>query len=474
MANGINWWKPGGILSQQQYFDPTKYGEKGSEITTPTLLGAGVLGDVPGKKGKIRRWNEISCPAGTQPNASNTACVPIQKTKVCPDGSLPPCGPSGSTTTETTQTCAQRGLVPDGMGGCKLDDGTTTTTTTTTTNDGCIYGQDKYGNCIDPTGGSDWYDVVAPGMEPWVGATGPEPGGGPEDWRGDSAGFGTDIGSRVGNAIVKENERGIRGLEFGGLSAQDEKDFQAALTAQRTTPSILSGQTGYYVPQGFDDFGAMSASGIQLFPNERSAPLSTQDFISAYSRPSKAVDQGILGLEAEREAVIDEVLARRRAEEFSGILAPQAPSVDQFEGIRTRQEERERAEEFTPFARKVPVDEFSDYRQQEAERHTEAVEEAQERRDNIRDSQAAEKASNKANAKSRAAQQRAEEAKGAAARANTAASKAKAQKAVNEAHKAMMAATTAGVKSITAKAKVSGGYQPSFKYTAGGGYTGGF
>ena len=353
-------WQAGGILNPQEYFGREEYGKLGPKITTPSLLGAGVLGDVAGKKGKIRRGNEIYCPTGTQPNASNTACVPITDVvKKCPDGTTgvwPNCKPIiGNTCPDGTT-----GVWPD----CKPIG----------EDRGCIYGRDKYGNCIDPTGKSDWYDYVAPGMEPWAKATGPEPGGGPEDWRGDSAGFGTDIGSRVGNAIVTENERGIRGLEFGGLSPQDEKDFQAALTAQRTTPSILSGQTGYYVPQGFDDFGAMSTPGIQSFPNERPAPLSTQDFLAQYSRPPKTVDQGILGPS-------QEAAAARRIEDVYGmdnILAPAPvkPVVD----------------------RGPSVDDFSDFEEQRVERQVEEAKEqskaqksAKKKLEKIKESQAADK-----------------------------------------------------------------------------------
>ena len=335
----INRLQFGGLLNPKESFGWEEYGQPGPQITTPSLLGAGVFGDVAGKK--LRTQRGLSCPTGTQPNASNTACVPIQKAKTtltCAqqglvDDGMGGCKSKGSTTITNT-TCAQRGLVSDGMGGCKRPDGTTTTTTT---NGGCIYGKDKYGNCIDPTGKSDWYDYVAPGMEPWAKATGPEPGGGPEDWRGPAAGFGTDIGSRVGNAVVGPDGR----LQFGGLTDAQK----AEIAGQNIGTSALAGQTGYYVPQGFDDFGAMSAPGIQLFPNERPAPLSAEDFIAQYSRPPKTVDQGILG-------PAQEAAAARRIEDVYGmdnILAPapvkyvpdRGPSVDDFSDFEEQRVERQ-------------------------------------------------------------------------------------------------------------------------------------
>ena len=68
-------WQSGGILKPQEYFGQEEYGRLGPKITTPSLLGAGVLGDVTGKK--LRTQRGLKCPTGTQPNASNTACVPI-------------------------------------------------------------------------------------------------------------------------------------------------------------------------------------------------------------------------------------------------------------------------------------------------------------------------------------------------------------------------------------------------------------
>ena len=150
-------WQAGGILNPQEYFGQEEYGRLGPKITTPSLLGAGVLGDVAGKKGKIRRGNEIYCPAGTQPNASNTACVPITDVvKKCPDGSLPPCGP-------TTQRCADGSLPPCGPTTQRCSDGSLPPCGPSDGNGKkCIYGKDQYGNCIDPTGGSDWDDYVDP------------------------------------------------------------------------------------------------------------------------------------------------------------------------------------------------------------------------------------------------------------------------------------------------------------------------
>ena len=101
----INRLQFGGLLNPRESFGWEEYGQPGPQITTPSLLGAGVFGDVAGKGPKTQRG--LKCPTGTQPNASNTACVPIQKTKVCPDGSLPPCGP-------TTQRCADGSLPPCG------------------------------------------------------------------------------------------------------------------------------------------------------------------------------------------------------------------------------------------------------------------------------------------------------------------------------------------------------------------------
>ena len=448
----INRLQFGGLLNPKESFGWEEYGQPGPQITTPSLLGAGVFGDVAGKK--LRTQRGLSCPTGTQPNASNTACVPIQKTGTCPAGTTgvwPNCTPikvSGGTCPPGT-TGVWPNCKPITGGGNTCPDGTTGVWPNCKPigeDRGCIYGRDKYGNCIDPTGGSDWYDYVDPGMEPWAKATGPEPGGGPEDWRGPAAGFGTDIGSRVGNAVVGPDGR----LQFRGLTDDD----RSVIAGQGMGTSDLAGALGYHVPQGFDDFGAMSAPGIQLFPNERPAPLSTEDFIAQYSRPSKTVEQGILGPDQEGAE------ARRIAEMQSEVYG--------MDNLLTP----------SPRARVTAGPTAAEIRNeasaQQGREQSQRMSEARDRLDDIKDSQAAEKASNKANEKSRAAQQKAEEAKGAAARANTAASKAKAQKAVNEAHKAMMAATTAGVKSIKAKAKVSGGYQPSFKYTAGGGYTGGF
>jgi len=102
----INRLQFGGLLNPTESFDWSEYKNAlGPAPTYPTLLGSGVFGDVAGKGPRTQRG--LKCPTGTQPNASNTACVPIQKTKVCPDGSLPPCGP-------TTQRCADGSLPPCG------------------------------------------------------------------------------------------------------------------------------------------------------------------------------------------------------------------------------------------------------------------------------------------------------------------------------------------------------------------------
>ena len=355
----INRLQFGGLLNPKESFGWEEYGQPGPEITTPSLLRSGVLGDVAGKGPRTQRG--LSCPAGTRPNASNTACVPITDVvKKCPDGSLPPCGP-------TTQRCADGSLPPCGPTTQRCSDGSLPPCGPSDGNGKkCIYGKDQYGNCIDPTGGSDWYDYVDPGMEPWAKATGPEPGGGPEDWRGPAAGFGTDIGSRVGNAVVGPDGR----LQFGGLTDAQK----AAIAGQNIGTSALAGQTGYYVPQGFDDFGAMSTPGIQSFPNERPAPLSTQDFLAQYSRPPKTVDQGILGPS-------QEAAAARRIEDVYGmdnILAPAPvkPVVD----------------------RGPSVDDFSDFEEQRVERQVEEAKEqskaqksAKKKLEKIKESQAADK-----------------------------------------------------------------------------------
>jgi hypothetical protein len=471
----INRLQFGGLLNPKESFGWEEYGQPGPKITTPSLLGAGVLGDVAGKKGKIRRGNEIYCPAGTQPNASNTACVPIRKTTTTTPTT------TKTTTTDTNTTCTQRGLVSDGLGGCKRPDGTTDGPITT--QDGCPQGwsRDQWGNC-HPTpittseeaknlfdqrwegkGPANIFTVAPPRVDPRTGQTISATGISMAD-AAKNYGLTPEESYRVTYSPYGAEERGQAAARGTWNPLSDPADLAARQTENLAAQGILS-QSAFTPVQPWQETPA-------------AAPLSTQDFLAQYSRPPKTVDQGILGLEAEREEVIDEVLARRRAEEFSGILPPPAPSVDQFEDVRKRQEQRERAEEFITPPR-VDVDEFSDYQQQETQRRTEDIEEARERSDNIQKSQTAEKESKKANKKSSVAQKKANVAKGAAARSGTAASKAKAQKAVNEAHSAMMAATTAGVKSINARAKVDKTVKrATFRYTpevkGGRGFVGGF
>ena len=76
-------------------FERSLYGEKGSFDPLPEVLGSGILGDVAGKKSRTQRG--LKCPTGTQPNAANTACVPIKKTGTCPAGTTgvwPNCTPT--------------------------------------------------------------------------------------------------------------------------------------------------------------------------------------------------------------------------------------------------------------------------------------------------------------------------------------------------------------------------------------------
>ena len=450
----INRLQFGGLLNPRESFGWEEYGQPGPQITTPSLLGAGVFGDVAGKK--LRTQRGLSCPTGTQPNASNTACVPIQKTKVCPDGSLPPCGPTTQRCADgslppcgpTTQRCADGSLPPCGP----KDKGLCTSGPRAGQRPHPVYGcsdtrQCQYGTYADgrckpkPLGPDkpgvgitvDGEVVQAPAGHYMPGHVG-DPSyymGADPNWAG---GIDYPVTGYTPELIAEQTR--MAGLLEGVGQPTDWRN-------------ILGGPLSYMDKSTGFDIG-------EIGPTTRlpTAPLSTEDFLAQYSRPSKTVEQGILGPDQEGAE------ARRIAEMQSEVYG--------MDNLLTP----------SPRARVTAGPTAAEIRNeasaQQGREQSQRMSEARDRLDDIKDSQAAEKASNKANEKSRAAQQKAEEAKGAAARANTAASKAKAQKAVNEAHKAMMAATTAGVKSIKAKAKVSGGYQPSFKYTAGGGYTGGF
>lgn len=75
MANGINWWEPGGIFSPKESFGREQYGLLGPEITTPTLLGSGIFGQTGGG----------GCQFGYHKNAAGN-CVPDTTTDGCPAG----------------------------------------------------------------------------------------------------------------------------------------------------------------------------------------------------------------------------------------------------------------------------------------------------------------------------------------------------------------------------------------------------
>ena len=270
-----------------EYFGRDQYGLLGQSIQQPSLLGSGTF---PWGGSTFTSTPTTTTSTNTTPNTTTTTNTNPTTTTTTNNGCTPPLVSDGrgGCKPPTGDECLPP-LVPDGSGGCKLP------------GSGCIYGRDKYGNCIDPTGDKDGYDYVAPNMERWVGSTGPEPEYG-------------DVfkdGGYVPDPSVTAN------LTAANKAALEEIN-RATTNYKSGILSPLSGQTGYYVPQGFDDFGSMSTPGIQLFPNERPAPLSTQDFLAQYSRPSKTVEQGILSPSQEAAAVGATPEARQRAEEFSG------------------------------------------------------------------------------------------------------------------------------------------------------------
>jgi hypothetical protein len=408
----INRLQFGGLLNPKESFGWEEYGQPGPQITTPSLLGAGVFGDVAGKK--LRTQRGLSCPTGTQPNASNTACVPIKKTGTCPTGTTgvwPNCTPikvKGGTcpagTTGVWPNCKpiKGNTCPDGTTGvwpnCKPIIGNTCPDGTTGVwpnckpigeDRGCIYGRDKYGNCIDPTGSPKSLFDERYKDKPYVTTA--------------------DIG------IVRQDPRTGQTITDTGISMAD------ALKNYDLTPEESYRVT--YSPYGAEERGQGAARGTWETPEDynnrriletfspraafapvqpwqetpvtapaAAAPLSTEDFLAQYSRPPKTVDQGILGLEAERAAVEEINRANQRASEFSNIWdVPDSPSVDQFEEAREREEATERAEEFAPSPRKVPVDEFADIKKQESKRTKERVESAKKDLAKIRKKQADEK-----------------------------------------------------------------------------------
>ena len=256
-------------------FERRMYGEKGLIDPLPKVLGSGILGDVAGKGPRTQRG--LKCPTGTQPNASNTACIPIKKTTT-----TAPITTTPITTTKTGLTCAQRGLVDDGMGGCKSEVGTTT-------NGGCIYGKDQYGNCIDPTGSPKSLFDERYKDKPYVTTA--------------------DIG------IVRQDPRTGQTITDTGISMAD------ALKNYGLTPEESYRVT--YSPYGAEERGQGAARGTWETPEdynnrrlletfsprtgftpvqpwkETPALLSTEDFLAQYSRPSKTVEQGILGPDQE-------------------------------------------------------------------------------------------------------------------------------------------------------------------------------
>tara|TARA_Y100000310_G_C20606926_1_gene775979 strand:- start:218 stop:1117 length:900 start_codon:yes stop_codon:yes gene_type:complete len=99
----------------------------------------------------------------------------------------------------------------------------------------------------------------------------------------------------------------------------------------------------------------------------------------------------------------------------------------------------------------------------------------QQREDDEREVEKTDRDSKKANTKAKSAQNTASKAKAKAKSNPTRSNEKAAAVAQNNAQKAVKAATTAGVAALTAKAKVDKTvYKPTFKYTAGGGFTGGF
>ena len=383
----INRLQFGGLLNPKESFGWEEYGQPCPKITTPSLLGAGVLGDVTGKK--LRTQRGLQCPAGTQPNASNTACVPIKKTGTCPAG-----------TTGVWPNCT-----PIKVGGGTCPAGTTGVWPNCT--------RIKVGNGTDPTCASLNKVGTYPNCRDPITTTDQQCGDGE---------VGRWPNCRPAQNLTEDDLKNLFDLRTDDPTtvADVGRVRQDPLTGQTITSTGLGGDyRTSYSPYGAEERGQGVARGTwnplsdpadlaarqaanlaaggtlpqsSFTPVQPAAPLSTQDFLAAYSRPSKTVDQGILGLEAERAAVEEINRANQRASEFSNIWdVPDSPSVDQFEEAREREAATARAEEFAPSPRKVPVDEFADIKKQESKRTKERVESAKKDLAKIRKKQADEK-----------------------------------------------------------------------------------
>ena len=351
-------WQAGGILNPQEYFGKEEYGKLSPKITTPSLLRSGVLGDVAGKGPRTQRG--LKCPTGTQPNASNTACVPIQKAGTCPAGTTgvwPNCTPTkigGGTcpdgTTGVWPNCkpiiGDGKTCPDGTTGVWPNCKPSGPTTTTTSQDGCPQGwsRDQWGNC-HPTplttseeaknlfdqrwegkGPANIFTVAPPRVDPRTGQTISDTGISMAD-AAKNYGLTPEESYRVTYSPYGAEERG-QGAARGTWETPQ----------QGLNTSMMSGV----------DYGAALA--------QQPALLSAEDFLSKYSEPSP---YSILSPEGEIEAIrsAQEKIERDRAQAVAFEEPPSRQTQNIFMQAREFAEEpSEEVQELRKAVTKTDVD----------------------------------------------------------------------------------------------------------------------
>tara|TARA_Y100000310_G_scaffold232143_1_gene234889 strand:- start:29 stop:1411 length:1383 start_codon:yes stop_codon:yes gene_type:complete len=284
-------------------FERRLYGEKGLIDPLPEVLGSGILGDVAGKGPRTQRG--LRCPTGTQPNASNTACVPIKKTGTCPAGTTgvwPNCTPvkvSGGTcppgTTGVWPNCTR----------IKVGNGTNPTCAS----------QGKIGtwpNCRDP--------VTVTEQQCGDGEVGRWPNCRPAQNLTEQDLFNLFDDRTVGPTTVADVGRVRQDPRTGQTITSTGISMADALKNYGLTPEESYRVT--YSPYGAEERGQgaargtwnplsdpadlaarqaanLAAGGILSQSAFTPAQLSEEDFLAQYSRPSKTVEQGILGPDQE-------------------------------------------------------------------------------------------------------------------------------------------------------------------------------